>query len=272
MILALNGGGMRGALQVGALLEFPSEDLCKTFCDGVYGISVGSIIATYIAFGFSAHDICEIFAEWVDVPLAPLTILSLKNAYSETHGGLDDGSIIRERMRQNFAKRKGLDFDSLRIADAHIPLHIIATDVTNVRSVIFGKSMKVWDAVRSSISLPVVFTPHSINGRLFIDGGILCSDISECIPAKDHAHTFFLLTTRSIPSKSLSDVVIAGVSSRAVYNMKKRYPEQTCLIADDDTPTMDVWATPESVNAVVESGRAAMRAFLLGCGRRSLGT
>ena len=134
MILALNGGGMRGALQVGALLEFPSEDLCKTFCDGVYGISVGSIIATYIAFGFSAHDICEIFAEWVDVPLAPLTILSLKNAYSETHGGLDDGSIIRERMRQNFAKRKGLDFDSLRIADAHIPLHIIATDVERVQS------------------------------------------------------------------------------------------------------------------------------------------
>ena len=261
MILALNGGGMRGALQVGALLEFPSEDLCETFCGGVYGISVGSIIATYVAFGFSAHDICEIFAEWVDVPLAPLTVLSLKNAYSESKG-LDDGSIIQERMRQNFAKRKGLDFDTLRIGDARIPLHIIATDVENVQSVIFGKSMKVWDAVRSSISLPVVFTPHVIGRKRFIDGGILCSDIAQCIPAHDRARTFFVLTTRSIPSKFFSDVVISGVSSRAVYDTKKRYPDRTCLIADDDTPTMDVWATPESVSAVVESGRAAMREFL----------
>jgi len=261
MILALNGGGMRGALQVGALLEFPSQDLCETFCDGVYGISVGSIIATYVAFGFSAIDICEIFAEWVDVPLAPLTIRSLKNAYSASNG-LDDGSIVRDRMRQNFAKRKGVDFDTLRIGDARIPLHIIATDVENIQSVIFGRSMKVWDAVRSSISLPVVFTPHSIQGRLFIDGGILCSDISQCIPQQERARTFFLLTTRSIPSKSLSDVVISGVSSRAVYDIKKRYPDRTCIIADDDTPTMDVWATPESMTAVVETGRAAMRAFL----------
>jgi len=261
MILALNGGGMRGALQVGALLEFPSDNLLETFNGGVYGISVGAIIATYIAFGFSTRDLSEIFEEWVDVPLRPLTIQSMKHAYSET-SGLDDGGVILERMRGNFARKKSLDFYKLRIGDARIPLHIIATDVENVQSVIFGKSMRLWDAVRSSISLPVVFTPHKIQDRLFIDGGILCSDISRCIPAEEHARTLFVLTTRSIPSKSLSDVIISGVSSRAAYGIQRRYPDHTCLIADDDTPTLDVWSTAEGVRNIIETGRAAMREFL----------
>lgn len=262
MILALNGGGMRGALQVGALLEFPSDNLLETFCDGVYGISVGAIIATYIAFGFTAADIADMFVGWADVPLRPLTIQSLKHAAYSDAKGLDDGGIVLERMRRNFAEKKGMDFYSLRIADARIPLHIIATDVENVQSVIFGKSMRVWDAVRASISLPLIFTPHQIQGRLFVDGCILCSDISKCIPADDHARTLFILTTRSIPSRSFSDVIISGVSSRAAYDIQKRYPDRTCLIVDDDTPTLDMWSTPESIREVVDAGRGAMREFL----------
>ena len=134
MILALNGGGIRGALQVGALLELPGV-LLDTFKDGVYGVSVGAIIATYVAFGFSATDLSEIFTEWSDVPLHPPSIDAFTKMY--TSQGLDDGSIIRDRMVKNFLK-KGLDFEKLRIRDAHIPLHIVATDLTNVRVVADG--------------------------------------------------------------------------------------------------------------------------------------
>ena len=119
-----------------------------------------------------------------------------------------------------------------------------------------------WEAVRSSISLPLIFTPHQIQGRLFVDGCILCSDISKCIPADDHARTLFILTTRSIPSRSFSDVIISGVSSRAAYDTQKKYPDRTCLIVDDDTPTLDMWSTPEGIHETVDAGRAAMREFL----------
>jgi hypothetical protein len=260
MILALNGGGMRGALQVGALMEL-SCSLLETFKGGVYGISVGAIIATYIAFGFTPSDISEIFKEWVDVPLTPPSISALANAYSASKGGLDDGSIIRERMRQNFAK-KGLDFDALRIRDAHIPLHIIATDVLNVQSVSFGGSMRVWDAVRASFSLPLVFEPHNIQGKLFIDGAVLCGDISTCIPVADRPNAFFLLTTRSIPSESYFEVVWSGSSTRSSYDIQKRYPDRTCLIVDNETPTFDMWSNTERVMETIDRGRAAMRDFI----------
>jgi hypothetical protein len=261
MILALNGGGMRGALQVGALLEFSAAPLLDTFKEGVYGISIGAIIAAYIAFGFTPSDLAEIFEEWSEVPLAPPSISSLANVY--TANGLDDGSVIRERIRRNFLK-KGLDFDALKIRDAFVPLHIIATDLTNVRVVLFGASMNVWDAVRSSISLPMVFTPHVIQGKMFVDGGVMCSDISRCIPVEDRKNTFFLLTARSIPPppEHYLDAVASCSSTRAAHDIKALYPSRTCLIVDDDTPTLDVWSSVENINSIVEKGRAAMREFL----------
>ena len=261
MILALNGGGMRGALQVGALLEFPVS-LLDTFKDGgVYGISVGAIIAAYIAFGFSPSDLAEIFEEWADVPLTPPSVASFSNLY--TTNGLDDGSVIRERMQRNFSK-KGLNLDTLRVGDALVPLHIIATDLTNVRAVVFGKSMHVWDAVRSSISLPMVFTPHVIQGRMFVDGGVMCPDISACIPAEERENTFFLLTTRSIPPPMdhYIDAVASCTSTRGAHNIKARYPSKTCLIVDDETPTLDIWSSVESIRIITERGRAAMKTFL----------
>ena len=269
MILALNGGGMRGALQVGALLEFP-EKLLDVFKDGVYGISVGAIIATYIAFGFSPADLAEIFEEWSSVPLTPPSVASFANMY--TAKGLDDGSVVRERMLRNFSK-KGLNFDTLRIRDALIPLHIVATDLTNVRIVVFGKSMHVWDAVRSSISLPMVFTPHPIQDRLFVDGGVMCSDISTCVPLKDRENTFFLLTTRSIPPppEHYMDAVLSCTSTRGAHDIKALYPSKTCLIVDDETPTLDIWSSVENIRSAVEKGRSEMRAFLHADGAVFLG-
>jgi hypothetical protein len=242
-------------------MELSSCSLLETFKDGVYGISVGAIIAAYIALGFTPADLAEIFKEWVEVPLTPPSISALANAYSASKGGLDDGSIIRERIQRDFAK-KGLDFNALRIRDAHIPLHVIATDVLNVQTVAFGGSMHVWDAVRASFSLPLVFEPHSIHGKLFIDGAILCTDISTCIPVADRKNTFFLLTTRSIPSESYFEVVWSGPSTRASYDIQKRYPDRTCLIVDNETPTFDMWSNTERVMETIDRGRAAMREFL----------
>lgn len=48
--LALGGGGAKGILHVGALQEL-SKRQPLDFPKGVYGSSIGSILATYIAFG-----------------------------------------------------------------------------------------------------------------------------------------------------------------------------------------------------------------------------
>ena len=58
------------------------------------------------------------------------------------------------------------------------------------------------------------------------------------------------------------DAVASCTSTRGAHNIKARYRSKTCLIVDDDTPTLDIWSSVENIRAAVEKGRGAMRAFL----------
>lgn len=264
MILALNGGGMRGALQAGALSELSAQvgepELWKLFPGGVYGISVGAIIGAYVAFGFSAQNISDILLEWAGVPLDPPRLESLVK-FRETNG-LDDGRVIRERLRQDFAKR-GFDFESLRIRDARIPLRIIATDCVNVRSVIFGPNVRLWDALRSSTSVPFVYKPHTFSCGTFIDGVELCPNIMSAIPMADRPNVFFLLISRSIPVKpqQFFETMASFKSLHATRKIHERYPTMTCLLTDDETATFNVWGSKESSQSTAALGARRFRHF-----------
>lgn len=264
MILALNGGGMRGGLQVGALSELSKRAkepaIHKLFLGGVYGISVGAIVGTYVAFGFSMDEIEDIIAGWSEVPLAPPDLRSVLN-FSEVRG-LDDGSVIRQRLCDDFSKH-GMKFGDLRIKDALIPLHIVASDCVNARTVVFGENVHVWDAVRSSTSIPYVYVPHSFGGGTFVDGAIMCSNILEVIPVDVRKEVLFLLITRSVPIKpeNFMETVNSLKSIRACRKIYEAYPKMTCLLIDDETPTINVWSSKETATATVERGAACFRQF-----------
>ena len=59
-----------------------------------------------------------------------------------------------------------------RIEDLPIPLTIVATDVL-ARKEVWLRRGDLFDAIRASIAVPTVFTPHLIKGRPLLDGGIL---------------------------------------------------------------------------------------------------
>ena len=274
MILALNGGGMRGGLQVGALAELARQTgepaVHKLFPGGVYGISVGAIVGSYVAFGFSMDEISEIILGWSSVPLSPPNLQSILEI-SKSHG-LDDGSVIRDRLRENFSKR-GMNFDELCIGDALIPLHIVASDCLNVRTVIFGKTVKVWDAIRSSTAIPLVYKPHVFECGTFSDGAVLCDNISTVIPRADRDMVLFLLITRTIPLsiKAFMETFHVLKTMRGCRMIHDAYPEKTCMLIDDETASINIWSSKESAEAVVEKGAAIFRGFYTGIFTGSLG-
>ena len=141
-ILCLNGGGVRGSLQVGALKAFSEKvgntRLWEVFIDGVYGISIGSILCSLIAFKFDITEIEEMTKELMNLsnviePLRLESIFELK-----THLGFDMGTKVFNCLNTIFSK-KSYDFKEMKIGDAEIPLHIIASDLTNCKSVIFNE-------------------------------------------------------------------------------------------------------------------------------------
>ena len=267
--LALNGGGMRGALQIGALQELATESdktLIERFSGGVYGYSIGALIGTLIAFEFEISEfepLIEFLGNMQDT-LNPLRLKTLLS-FSEKQG-VDDGTKIRDVLASAFKKR-GLDFGSLRIADAAIPLYIVASDLTDLRAVIFGPSALVWDALRASFSIPYIFTPHEVGGHVFVDGGVLCQNIMKVIPVETRGRTLFLLSTQtkdSVVKRYLSSVAFAKTIKEA-YDTQDRYPQNTCLLIEDESKMFSVWKSEKVVEHLLAVGRRCYADFRAKC-------
>ncbi len=59
-----------------------------------------------------------------------------------------------------------------KIEDLPIPFTAIATDIRNKKEKVFSTG-SLWEAIRASISIPLVITPTKIEGLHFVDGGVL---------------------------------------------------------------------------------------------------
>ena len=273
--LALNGGGMRGALQIGALQELASESsdqsLTDRFSGGIYGYSIGALIGTLIAFEFEIDDfgpLIELLGNMQDT-LNPLRLQTLL-AFSEKQG-VDDGTKIRGVLEEAF-KARGMDLKTLRIADAAIPLHIVASDLTDLKAVIFGPSVLVWDALRASFSLPYIFTPHEIGGHVFVDGGVLCQNIMNVVPAAKRERTLCLLNAQSkdsVVKRYLSTVPFAK-TIKETYDTQEKYPRNTCLLIEDESKMFSVWKSEEIVEHLLAVGRRCYAEFRTKCRNQEL--
>jgi len=264
-ILALNGGGMRGALQVGALKEIAQESaisLVERFSGGIYGYSIGALIATLIAFDFDLDaftELTEILGNMQDT-LNPIRLQTLLS-FTEKQG-VDDGAKIKEVLKEAFQKR-GLNLDTLRVGDASVPLHIIASDLTDLKLVIFGKNMMLWDALRASFSIPYIFTPHVIQGHTFVDGAVLCQNIMRIVPQEQRKNTLFLLNAQSrtiTPQNYLSSIPFMK-NIKETHEIRDKYPNNTCLLIEDDSKMFSLWNSTQMVDHLLAVGRIRYQEF-----------
>ena len=150
--LALGGGAALGGAHIGVLRAL---DELGIQIDLVAGTSIGAFVAALFAFGKSWREIRKISLElnWLDA-----SKLSLSN------GGLLSNQQLGELLRSLLGEAK--------FAEAEIPLAVVAADISTGEKVIIREG-DVVRAVRASTSIPGVFTPVEIDGRLLVDGGVL---------------------------------------------------------------------------------------------------
>lgn len=262
-ILALNGGGMRGALHVGALEriseKFNEKYLYKIFTDGIYGISIGAIIGSLIAFGFSVNELPKILRELSNIHkifgvIRLDTILHLND-----RKGIDNGLCLFDFLCNVF-KTHSIDLHTVRIKDAHVPLHIVASDLTNVKAVSFSGGAFLWDALRASFALPVVFTPHVIHDITYVDGAILCENITHAIPKQDIPNTLILLCYR----EEIGDYTYLLMNCRSIKEIrriKNKYPNNTCCLTENETPMFFFKNIEQTLEHLRKTGYTCMDHF-----------
>lgn len=150
--LALGAGAVRGLAHVGVLQVLQEE---KIPIDLITGTSIGSMIGAFYAAGTDIYLLGKLAQELQWKQLVDLNFC---------RNGLINGKEIFGFIR--------LLTQNKEFSQLNIPFAAVATDLRSGEEVILREGL-VAEAVRASISLPGIFIPLELEGRLLVDGGLV---------------------------------------------------------------------------------------------------
>lgn len=150
--LALGSGGARGFAHLGVLKVFQEHQIPV---DYIAGSSMGALVAAFYGVGHSMEELIKLSTAFKRKFFLDFTVPKM---------GFIAGKRIKDFL-QLFTHNKNIE-------ELSIPISIIATDLVKGEKVIFTKG-SVADAVRASISIPGIFVPETIDGRILVDGGVI---------------------------------------------------------------------------------------------------
>ena len=185
IVLVLSGGGTKGLAHIGVLEILERENIPIA---AIVGTSMGAVIGGIYASGYSAAEMKEIISD-----LDMMEIISNRSSAEAADINYNkppsSGSAIfnvfmdekkKPRSNRGMLRAKGLysflnemtarvtvtDFNLLPI-----PFAAMATDLETGESVVL-RDGNLASALRASLSIPGIFEPWEMNGRLFVDGGL----------------------------------------------------------------------------------------------------
>ncbi len=184
--LVLSGGGARGLAHVGVLKVLERE---RIPVDVIAGTSMGAIVGGLYASGLSALEVerevqrldwDNVFASRVerrelsqrrkeqDFEVSPLLEVGLgRDGLKAPLGSLSSRVLEAHLRRLTLSASQVRHFDQLPT-----PFRAVATDMESGQAVILSEG-DLATALRSSMSVPGIFAPLEVNGRILGDGGLV---------------------------------------------------------------------------------------------------
>ncbi len=239
--VVIGAGSVKCAAAIGLTRVLAREGIA---IDLLVGCSAGSIFAATTAIGHNS-EFAETIAEqlWThDLTAARdnralLSMLLPRLFGFDEHFGLRRDTRILERLRNVFGMA--------RLEELRIPLRVTATDFHSGEQVVFSEG-SLTDAIRASISIPFIFKPWEIDGRLFVDGfvsdplpiGVAIAEGADVIlamgfesPRQEHVRSpvRFAFQLSSIMTNNL-------MQSRYAMHHLARYTEVIAVVPDFAEP------------------------------------
>lgn len=190
--LVLSGGGAKGIAHVGVIKALEDNDIP---IDCVAGTSMGAIVGSLYACGYSPEEMMQLFTsegfkywssgtidnnlvyyetqdlptpQWLDINLG------LKKGNPNLASQIIPSHLISPipmnleflKLYGPYTEQCGGDFNKL-----FVPLRTVCSDVYHKHKIVCYDG-SLGDAVRASMSFPLVFKPIELDGVLVYDGGI----------------------------------------------------------------------------------------------------
>lgn len=187
--LVLSGGGAKGIAHIGVIRALEDNNIP---IDYIAGTSMGAIVGGLYAMGYTTDEMMDLilskdFSYWSTGKIDPTEVyyfsrseptpamftFPISSAKDKATDSVPASLISPLPMNLAFMElfsaytaRCGGDFNKL-----FVPFRCVASDVKAGHKVVHS-SGSLGDAIRSSMSFPIVFQPIRMNGALLYDGGI----------------------------------------------------------------------------------------------------
>ncbi|MES2510775.1 MAG: patatin-like phospholipase family protein [Pseudomonadota bacterium] len=152
--LALGGGAARGFAHVGVIAVLEEAGLKPQL---VVGTSAGSLVAALYASGKTSAQLQQTALNMEEVAITDWMLPIFGR-------GMFRGDALARYVNDLVANKP--------IESMAMPLGIVATDLGSGQAVLFQRG-DTGTAVRASSAVPAVFVPVKINGREYVDGGLV---------------------------------------------------------------------------------------------------
>ena len=261
--LVIGSGGIKCAAAIGLWRVLQEEGIRV---DSVVGCSGGSLYGAQIANGTDVDEMQELSRV--------LWTSDIMRGYTENLKASKDGTLRfneRSGLVDDTFLNKNLEkvYGKLFFSDLKVPLKIVATDMLKGDKAILSEG-KLFDAIRASVAIPIIFPPWEVNGRLLTDGAasdplpvdVAIQDGADIIIAMgfplDYRSRFRSMTA---VQEQLNSIYMNNIltSTYAFYNLA-HHAEIFPIIPEFDgaLSMFDV----DKISEVIERGEQATRAQL----------
>jgi NTE family protein len=280
--LALGGGGARGVAHLGAIEEMLGAGLAV---ERVVGVSSGGLAGAMFAFEPDIGRVIQRTRDFLDSPqfakhqrdlLAAHPVPAVEPPRGMLTGyhrlaGLVRANRMLYRAVRHSSLLPGALLDAVvdhllpdaDIADAQIPLSIVAVDLNKGQRVVFDKG-SVRLAAKASAAVPGIFPPVACDGRLLCDIGGFCA--LPLAVARSFDPQLLIAVDVGSNLKPLSreptalDVLMRmNDIGSAMFREQLRSEADLTIIPDVDAVP---WFDFTSANELIEAGRVAARVVL----------
>lgn len=189
--LVLSGGGARGIAHIGVIQALEENGIP---IDYITGTSIGAVVGSLYAMGYTPAEMMELIksAEFQEAQTGKIPDkniyffkLPIPNPEFITFNlAIKDSALsIRKLLPNSLINTNPMNFTFMKLFaqaqamcngnfdDLFIPFRCIASDVYNKQELVLGKG-ELGNAVRASMTFPIVFGPITINDVMAYDGGI----------------------------------------------------------------------------------------------------
>jgi NTE family protein len=219
--LVLSGGGTRGFAHLGVIAALFEKGVIP---DVISGTSVGSIVGSFIASGKTPQEILAIFKKgWF------FTYTKLQLPVD----GLLKLDGLKEVIRKNIAAQS--------LEELKIPFFVAVSNL-NKGVVEYRNSGNISETVLASSSIPILFSPVSLDGNLYVDGGLM--DNIPVEPIKNDCEKIIVSNISPLnPMEKFKNLI--HIASRTFYmsvnaNMKEVHKHATLFIEPEGIDSFDI--------------------------------